>query len=57
MSQEIISEKKSLQLEEIEIVGVKTIQISTNGVAYVYLGRRFAEHKGKRALVLIKLLE
>jgi len=57
MAQETINEKKSLQLDGLEVVGVKTIQLSTNRVAYVYLGRRYSEYKGKRALVLIKLLE
>ena len=57
MTQETISERKSLHLEDVEIVGVTTVQISTNGVAYVYLGKRYKDYKGKRVLVLIKLLE
>jgi len=57
MTQETISERKSLHLEDVEIVGVTTVQISTNGVAYVYLGKRYKDYKGKRVLVLLKLLE
>jgi hypothetical protein len=54
---ETITEKKTLQIDGLEIVGVTTIQMSANGVPFVYIGRRYREHKGKRVLVLIKLLE
>ncbi|MCI4409582.1 MAG: hypothetical protein JHC26_10860 [Thermofilum sp.] len=57
MAQKSITEKKSLQLDDLEIVGVTTIQMSTNGVPFVYIGRRYKDYKGKRVLVLIKLLE
>ncbi|MCI4409729.1 MAG: hypothetical protein JHC26_11610 [Thermofilum sp.] len=51
-------QKENIQIGlNLEIVGVTTIQTNAKGDPFIYIGKRYKDHKGKRVLVLIKLLE